>query len=651
VIFRNLYLIFALGVLLPGLLLAYLSIRTVQDEGLLVERSLDGGNIAFANGLERMVERTCQAHLDRIEVVLRQATSSNTPDSLMLLAAGLLDVPVIQSLIVLRGGRQVLPPPIIESTSEPGITSPIAGAKRTLDMIEAVRMAFRLGRNDEAIHAIRVLLALPDSIIQPPTGFDLRFGFRLLELRCLARTRRTEETVNRVKPFILDLLGEAADLSPQRRVFYLNEAINTVTSLENLDPEIRDWLFHLHQRLDIYLTHAEYVAEEWPDAAREAFSLPPEDTTGLSVRYQERRPYLLVGYPWLDQETRIVARLNEDVLIESVRNEYLEGNKVSLRTVDFRIVDAREKTILTTDSIMDRQIALERPLGRDFPHWRLLILKKRDGEVAALGRRRTALQWLLLLVSCGGLILGSAAVAMAVRHERRTVRLKSNFLSSVSHELKTPLTAIRMFSELLESGRQKEEEKRIRYARLIGEEARRLQGMIEGILSLGRLEDGRAHLQLEHIRPAEIVTEVISLMSGSFAKAEIALDSKLDPAPMIKADREGIRSVIQNLLENALKYSEGGTRVLVVVERIASGVALRVLDQGIGIAKEDQQRIFETFWRAGDEMTRRTQGSGLGLAIVKQIADAHKARVEVNSQPGDGTQISLIFPAEEAIDA
>jgi signal transduction histidine kinase len=221
----------------------------------------------------------------------------------------------------------------------------------------------------------------------------------------------------------------------------------------------------------------------------------------------------------------------------------------------------------------------------------------------------------------------------------------------VSHELKTPLTAIRMFSELLESGRQKEEEKRIRYARLIGEEARRLQGMIEGILSLGRMEEGKARLQFDTVKPAEVVREVAALMAGAFTKAEITLVVHVDENVLIHADRDALRSVVQNLLENALKYSEGGTVVTLKLERVSQGVALSVKDQGIGIAKEDQHRIFETFWRAGDEMTRRTRGSGLGLAIVKQIADAHKARIEVQSQPGQGTLMTLIFPYEGMGDA
>ncbi len=644
---RQLFVIFTLGVLLPGLLLAYLSIRTVKDEGLLVERSLESGNLAFADDVTRLVARNCDAQLDRAEAILRQSTSSNSPDSLMFLATGLLEVPIIQSLVVLRGGRQVLPPIVLESQEEE-LGAPSARSSETMN---AIRFAWRQGRDEDAVRLIRQLLSSSDSALQPPDGLDLQFGFRLLELRSLARSRRTEETVTRVRPFILDLLGLPAQITPERRVFYLDEGIGSATSLENLGPETRDWLFRLHQRLPTYLANAEFVANQWPDAAREAFSLPPEDTTGISVHYQDSRPYLVVGYPWLDQETRIVARLNEGVLAEAVRAELLEGRKAQAREIDFRIVDAHDRIVLASDSASDRQVALERPMDRAFPHWRLLIFKKRDSEVASLGRRRTSLQWLLLLVSFGSLLLGSAAVARAVRHERRTVHLKSNFLSAVSHELKTPLTAIRMFAELLESGRQKEEEKRIRYARLIGEEARRLQGMIEGILSLGRLEEGRSHLKLDLMKPAEAASEVIALMSGAFAKADIALDQKLDTSLLIRADRDAMRSVIQNLLENALKYSEGGTRVLVAVEKISGGVAISVQDQGIGISKADQLRIFETFWRAGDEMTRRTQGSGLGLAIVKQIADAHKARIEVDCQPGAGTRMTLIFPAAEETDA
>lgn len=633
--------------LLPGLLLAYLSVRTVKDEGLLVEKSLEGANLAFAEALDRHIERAFRTQFERAQNHLRLWTTSKSPDSLAFLASGLLEVPVIQSLVVIREGRQVLPPPLTatqtDTLADPG--------PRAQEVMAAIRLAYRQGRDDEALRGIRSLLSMPDTVLQSPAGLDLRFGFRLLELKCLARSNRLDEAVQRIRAYVVDLLGEPANLTPQRRVFYLDEAIATVTSLENLPADMRDWLFRLHQRLGRYLANAEYVADHWPDPIREAYSLPPDDTSGLNIGYADGRPYWVIGYPWLDQETRIVARLNENILVESLQNDFLAGNKAVAREIEFRIVDARDRTVFASDTLPDRAVALERSVGRQFPRWRLLVFKKQDSEMASLGRRRTALQWLLLLFSCGGLILGSAAVVVAVRHERRNMRVKTNFLSAVSHELKTPLTAIRMFSELLESGRQKEEEKRIRYARLIGEEARRLQGMIEGILSLGRMEEGKAHLQFDTLKPAEVVREVAALMAGAFTKAEITLLIDVDESLLLQADRDAFRSVVQNLLENALKYSEAGTQVEIRLKRVAQGIALSVKDQGIGIAKEDQPRIFETFWRAGDEMTRRTRGSGLGLAIVKQIADAHKARIEVQSQPGQGTCMTLVFPAEGMNDA
>jgi signal transduction histidine kinase len=657
---RHLYLVFALGVLLPGLLLAYLSVRTVKDEGLLVEKSLEGANLAFAEALDRHVERAFRTQFERAQSHLRLWTTSKSPDSLAFLASGLLEVPIIQSLVVVRNGKQVLPPPNLvaaASTEDRAEAQPIQAAPegelspRAQETMAAIRLAYKQGRDDEAVRGIRYLLGLPDSALQSAGGLDMRFGFRLLELKCLARANRIDEAALRVRSYVVDLLGEPADMTPQRRVFYLDEAIGTVTSLENLSPEMRDWLFRLHQRLGRYLANAEYVADHWPDPIREAYSLPPDDTAGLSIGYADGRSYWVVGYPWLDQETRIVARLNESVLVEAIQNDFLASNKAVTREIEFRIVDFRDRTVFASDTLPDRAVALERPVGKQFPRWRLLVFKKQDSEMTALGRRRTALQWLLLLFSFGGLIMGSAAVVVAVRHERRNVRIKTNFLSAVSHELKTPLTAIRMFSELLESGRQKEEEKRIRYARLIGEEARRLQGMIEGILSLGRMEEGKARLQFDTVKPAEVVREVAALMAGAFTKAEITLVVHVDESLLLNADRDALRSVVQNLLENALKYSEGGTEVTLKLERVPQGVALSVKDQGIGIAKEDQHRIFETFWRAGDEMTRRTRGSGLGLAIVKQIADAHKARIEVQSQPGQGTLMTLIFPYEGMGDA
>jgi signal transduction histidine kinase len=229
--------------------------------------------------------------------------------------------------------------------------------------------------------------------------------------------------------------------------------------------------------------------------------------------------------------------------------------------------------------------------------------------------------------------------------------MKSNFLSAVSHELKTPLTAIRMFAEMLASGRQTQEEKRREYLHRIGEESERLQGMIEGILSYTRLEEHPDALSFTDLDLCSVAAETALLFGGAYAKAGVALSTRLAPAARMNADYDAMRSVVQNLLENALKYSRPGTEVILEVRNLPGEVVLRVADHGIGIPAEDLKRIFERFYRAGDEMTRKTRGSGLGLALVKRIVDLHGGSIKVNSKVGEGTEMTISFPRKGRRDA
>jgi signal transduction histidine kinase len=291
---------------------------------------------------------------------------------------------------------------------------------------------------------------------------------------------------------------------------------------------------------------------------------------------------------------------------------------------------------------------MQRVLAGEFPAWKLVIFKMKDSEVIALGRRKLTLLYSLVAFSLAVLLIGTFSVLQGLRNERRLVRMKSNFLSAVSHELKTPLTAIRMFAEILESGRQTQEDKRKRYASLIGEEAMRLHGMIEGILDFTRLEENRSKLDFSSMDLAKAVQEVAGLMAAAFDKAGIKLILELDAGTLIHGDFDSIRSVVQNLLENSLKYGKPGTAVEARLENGPDRAVLRVKDQGIGISGADLKHIFDKFYRAGDEMTRKTKGSGLGLAIVKQILDSHGAQIKAISKLGEGTEMIITFPKGKA---
>lgn len=657
---KHLYQIFLLSILVPGLILAYLSFRTVKDERILIEKSLENRNEEFLDALQGVLDKTKAAHLARLQDQLQRSSSSSAPDNHLFLATDLLENPMVQSLAIFRREEMVFPRRLAYGDSL-GPPSPESGAEadadpygrgdslelplRAQETIAVIQGDFRAGRYYHAVRMIRAFGHASDSLFDTRAGSLYRYGLWLMEIKCLIGLNLTEEAVARGRDLIQALLREDGFSNYHQVRFYLSETVNLLTSLENLPREIRDYFWSIHQRSEIFLLNAEFVSQEWkasPEYLIRSQSL--DFRNPIQLNYLDGIPYLIIGYPWLDKETRIIARLNESIFNEAVKGDILQSKKSAWKDMDFALVGQKGEVILTTDSIADRKVALERPLGGEFPAWKLVIFKKRDSEVIALGRRKLTLLYTLLAFSLAALLIGSFAVLQGLKNERKMVRMKSNFLSAVSHELKTPLTAIRMFAEILESGRQTQEDKRKRYAHLIGEESMRLHGMIEGILNFTRLEEKKSAMSFTSLDLGQAAQEVAGLMAGAFEKAGIKLVLQLEPGTAVTGDYDSLRSVVQNLLENALKYSLSGTTVLLQVENAADKAILRVKDQGIGISGNDVKHIFDKFYRAGDELTRKTKGSGLGLAIVKQILDSHHAQIKVNSKLKEGTEMVITFP-------
>lgn len=644
---KHLYLVFLLSILVPGLILAYLSFRTAKDERILVEKSLENRNEEFLEAVQRLLEKTKSEHLSRLQEQLQRSSSSAAPDNYLFLATDLLENPLVQSLAVFRQEEMVFPRRLLwtdsletASTGEDSLDLPDPAR----EAVAAIQQEYRQGRFLQALRLIRSFGHGSDSLFATRAGSPYRYGLWLLELKCLVRMGLTEEAVVRGRELIQALLRGDGFSSYHEVKFHLAETVNLLTSLENLPREIRDYFWAVHQRSEIFLVNAEFVSREWSVSPEQLIRSSALDFQNpIQIDYLEGFPYLVIGYPWLDKETRIIARLNETVFSEVVQGEIVLAKKSAWKDMDFALVNGRDQVVMTTDTLSDRKVALERPLAGEFPAWRLLIFKKKEGEVIALGRRKLALLYTLLGFSLAALLLGALFVFRGLQKERKMVGMKTNFLSAVSHELKTPLTSIRMYAELLESGRQSQEEKRKRYAHVIGEEAMRLHGMIEGILNFTRLEDKRARVSMTSMNLTQAVHEVAGLMAGAYDKAGIRLVLQLDPDAMVDGDYDSLRSVVQNLLENSLKYSQTGTTVQVQLENAPDRAVLRVKDQGIGISGSDLKHIFDKFYRAGDEMTRKTKGSGLGLAIVKQILDSHRAQIKVNSKLNEGTEMVITF--------
>jgi signal transduction histidine kinase len=249
----------------------------------------------------------------------------------------------------------------------------------------------------------------------------------------------------------------------------------------------------------------------------------------------------------------------------------------------------------------------------------------------------------LLLV--GGLVLAYRSVSKEVA----LARLKSDFVSNVSHELRTPLALIRLYAETLELGRIKSQDKVEEYYRIIRTESERLTALINNILDFSRIEAGRKEYEFRSTDLAELVSTTLDTYRGQIDEQGFKFEQNIDPnIPPVRVDREAIARSLVNLVNNALKYSDHEKFIGVKLYRTDSVLKLEVADRGIGIARSEQSKIFEKFYRAGDPLVHNTKGSGLGLSLVRHIAHAHGGEVEVESALGNGSKFTLSLPLAAA---
>jgi len=246
-------------------------------------------------------------------------------------------------------------------------------------------------------------------------------------------------------------------------------------------------------------------------------------------------------------------------------------------------------------------------------------------------------------------------LAAANEELRQLDAMKDWFVSSVSHELRTPLTSIRSFAEILENYSDVDPQERLEFAGIVRQESERLSDMIDNLLDLAKIADGRADYRPERFQVGETLTRCCKLFAQQASKRGIEFSSSAEPGlPSAYADPEAVARVLNNLLSNAFKFTPDGGRILV---RARSGgrkpgdprfVTIEVSDSGAGIDPKDHQRIFEKFTQLGTGLMDRPKGAGLGLAICREIVASSGGEIWVESEPGKGSTFAFTLPVGPA---
>jgi two-component system phosphate regulon sensor histidine kinase PhoR len=240
---------------------------------------------------------------------------------------------------------------------------------------------------------------------------------------------------------------------------------------------------------------------------------------------------------------------------------------------------------------------------------------------------------------------GAVVVLHDVTELRRLERVRQDFVANVSHEFKTPLTAIQGFAETLLGGALEDPKNNRRFLEIMRDHANRLARLTDDLLKLARIEAGKLEVEFSPVGVIEIVERCAETALLKASRKQITLEIDVPPGlPAVRGDASLLRDVLQNLVDNAIQYTAPGGHIRVSASAGSREVVITVSDTGIGIPVADQERIFERFYRVDAARSREAVGTGLGLSIAKHIVEAHGGRLWVESNVGQGSRFSFSIP-------
>jgi signal transduction histidine kinase/tetratricopeptide (TPR) repeat protein len=339
--------------------------------------------------------------------------------------------------------------------------------------------------------------------------------------------------------------------------------------------------------------------------------------------------------------------LNADYLKDSILYQALQSNVNSGKT--WWIVKGRdEKTILKSENSPSGSITVRTYFEGGFPPWFIELYQNDPDLFETFLFSRRGIYFYMFILLAGILIFGLALTVRTFSHELELSRMKSDFVSTISHEFKSPLSSIRQLAEMLQSGRVPSEIRRQEYYDVLVEQSERLTLLVDNILDFAKIEEGRKEFNFQMMDIGLRLQEIVSIMQDQVRHKDFVIQVEIEKSlPPIKADRESITQAITNLIDNAVKYSGEAKNILVKAFAEDQYLNIAVKDFGIGIKKEEIGKVFERFYRGGDELTRTVKGSGLGLTLVKQIVEAHHGKIEVNSEVGKGSTFMIRLPTRD----
>lgn len=378
------------------------------------------------------------------------------------------------------------------------------------------------------------------------------------------------------------------------------------------------------------------------DAIAPATSTPGQ--SGWRSWYTDDQLHLLGWFAPTDGELRygieiemmaLLSRLLGNLPIQSSNNEsyaLLDGNGDIFHQVG-------------SFEILPNTTPLAKITLASLPHWQVAAYTQKNSDQS---RGFLLIGTMLIGTFILAILLGGSLLLWQAYRNHRDAAQKTSFVSNVSHELKTPLTTIRMYAELLGEGKISDTDKQGRYLQTIIRESQRLTRLVSNVLDFSRLEQGRCNYQKQNLNLNLLLQQLSEQLQPRLASAGMDLQINLpDPPLELYSDIDALEQIILNLIDNCIKYAASGKQLQLVLESHKSTVKLRLRDWGPGIPSGQRQKIFTKFHRIDNTLTTKQQGSGLGLSIARQLAQGLGGSLEYYPVSGNGCCIELTLPETE----
>jgi len=656
---KKVALVFVLAVLLPSLVLAWLAVRSLRDQQFLLERQQSLLCQRVTDGLAAdIVNQLAQQQ----QAFGAQVENLAADQDAQVVAARFDDLlrrnwPLAEVGFCVTVSGKILSPVLNardEATTFYSDNGRFLGNRETVEVYRSVANANTVAQNSTRFgpnsslsqnnysgasggggqNASQPMVAAAESVAMPPQ--------RKMELGSAAAKTAREDTMqsDRAAPAVVNAASQAPVQSANNYKAQTRAVSPQSAGLQMLKDSAAEDKINLSKVIPAEAEFSQLIGNE---------------TDGMLARFLQNKLKLMFWHR-LNREPDLIfgAQLNLNRLVDGLRN--LIQTEPSLRDeVCLALLDDNARPVVVSRAGF--QSTWKRPfvateIGEALPHWEVAAYLVNPARLMQTAHTAELTLGLLIAVLVLAIGIGSWLIVSSLNLELKLARQKTDFVSNVSHELKTPLTSIRMFSELLAEGRVTDRAKQRSYLDIITAEAARLTRLINNVLDFSRLESGEKKYNFQPCDLVEVASAAARTFRPHLEAAGFKFECLLPEAPVpVRGDADALSQIIVNLLSNAEKYSNGRKEITLQLERRESPLPhaeVRVLDRGLGVPRGSGEKIFEKFYRAHDSLSSGVQGSGLGLTIARQIARAHSGDVVYEPRDGGGSCFVLRLPIKPA---